>query len=201
MSRSNFAVLVLLCATVGFCQTTCTPDRTPSSSTRDIAQYRLEAIHFEGGRSFSQEQLERSFDVPLGKNFNRAAVYHGLNRLRQLYGDGGHIDFTAIPMLQLDEARGTVVLTLSIDEGSLFTFGRLILAGRETRAGEADALRNAWAGLSGKRFDSSLLSHWLATNAPFLPNDGQSALQHVEVHLGSRTHQANILLAFPSPKP
>jgi outer membrane protein assembly factor BamA len=51
---------------------------------------------------------------------------------------------SAVPTLQLDKDRGTVVLTISIDEGPQFTFGRLILAGQGTRAGEADTLRGAW---------------------------------------------------------
>ena len=197
MTRSVLTVLVLLCATVSFCQTTYTSDRTPSSSTPDLAQYRLEAVHFEGGRSFSQEQLKNAFNVPLGNNFNHTAVGQGLDRLRQLYGDSGYINFTAVPMLQLDKDRGTVVLTVSIDEGSQFTFGRLILAGRETRAGEADALRNAWTALSGKIFDSSLLSDWLIKNATFLPHDGQSPLRHVESHEYSSTHLVDIGIRFP----
>jgi outer membrane protein assembly factor BamA len=116
--------------------------------------------------------------------------------LRQLYGDYGYINFTAVPALQLDKDRGTVVLTISIDDGPQFSFGRLTLAGQETRAGEADALRNGWAALSGKRYDSSLLRKWLIQNATFLPSDGQP-LRHVEMHLDVSTHQADIKLTFP----
>jgi hypothetical protein len=192
--------LLLLGPIASFCQTADTSGTTPSSPAPGLAQYRLEAVHFKSGRSFSQEQLKSTFNVPVGDKFNHTAVGQGLDRLRQLYGDNGYINFTAVPTVQLDKDRGTVVLTVSIDEGSQFTFGRLILAGREARAGEADALRNAWAALLGKRYDSSLLSNWLVTNAPFLPNDGQSALRHVEMHLDSSTHQADILLTFPSPK-
>jgi outer membrane protein insertion porin family len=136
------------------------------------------------------------FNVPTGDKFNHTAVGKGLERLRQLYGDYGYINFTAVPTLQLDKDRGTVVLTISIDEGDQFTFGQLFLAGQETRAGEADALRNAWAALSGKRYDSSLLRKWLTQNATFLPNDGQP-LRHVEQHVDSSTHLVNFKLTFP----
>ena len=61
----------------------------------------------------------------------------------QLYGDNGYVNFTAVPTLQLDKDRGTVVLTISIDEGDQFTFGQLSLAGQETRAGEADFLSSS----------------------------------------------------------
>jgi outer membrane protein assembly factor BamA len=135
-------------------------------------------------------------NVPIGDKFNHTAIGQGLERLRWLYGDYGYITFTAVPGLQLDKDRGTVVLTISIDEGSQFTFGRLFLAGQETRAGEADALRNGWAALSGKRYDSSLLRKWLMKNATFLPNDGQP-LRHVEEHVDSSTHQVDFALTFP----
>jgi hypothetical protein len=203
---NSFRVLIvffLLGPVASLSQTADPSGGTSSSSAPDPAQYRLEAIRFEGGRSFSQEQLKNAFSVPVGNKFNHTAVGQGLDRLKQLYGDNGYINFSAVPLLQFDKDQGSVVLKVSIDEGTQFTFGRLILAGRETRAGEADALRSAWATLPGKRYDSSLLSDWLVTNAKFLPNDGQSPLRHVgiEMHQDSSTHQADILLTFPSPKP
>jgi hypothetical protein len=194
------AFLFLLGPIASLCQTTNPSGGKPSSPAPDLAQYRLEAVLFDGGRSFSPEQLKDAFNVPVGDKFNHAAIGQGLDRLRQLYGDYGYINFTAVPMLKLDKDRGTLALTISIDEGSQFTFGRLVLAGQEPRAGEADALRNAWVALSGKRYDSSLLCKWLTKNATFLPNDGQPC-RHVELHLSSDTHQADMKITFPSTKP
>lgn len=196
MNRFPVLALLFLLGSTAFCQTADTSGRTLSSPAPDLSQYRLEAVLFEGSRSFSPEQLKDMFNVPTGDKFNHTAVGKGLERLRQLYGDYGYINFTAVPTLQLDKDRGTVVLTISIDEGDQFTFGQLFLAGQETRAGEADALRNAWAALSGKRYDSSLLRKWLTQNATFLPNDGQP-LRHVEQHVDSSTHLVNFKLTFP----
>jgi outer membrane protein insertion porin family len=161
MNRFQVLMVLFLLGSTSFCETANTSGRTISGSAPDLSQYRLEAVVFEGARSFSQEQLQETFNVPGGDKFNQSAVGKGLERLRQLYGDYGYINFTAVPTFQLDRDRGTVVLTISIDEGVQFAFGRLILAGQETCAGEADALRNAWAALLGKRYDSSLLSKWL----------------------------------------
>jgi Surface antigen variable number repeat len=193
---NRFAVLTVLFlpGCTGFCQTADTSGRTLSSPAPDHSQYRLEAVLFEGNRSFSPERLKETFNVPVGDKLNHTAIGQGLERLRQLYGDYGYLNFTAVPAPRLDKDRGTVVLTISIDEGSQFTFGRLTLAGQETRAGEADALRNGWAALSGKRYDSSLLRKWLVQN--FLPSDGQP-LRHVEMHQDASTHQADIKLTFP----
>jgi outer membrane protein insertion porin family len=194
MNRFRVLTVFFLLGSMGFCQTPDTSGRTVYSPAGDLSQYRLETVLFEGGRSFSPEQLKDTFNVPIGGKFNHTAVGKGLERLRLLYGDYGYINFTAVPGLQLDKDRRTVVLTIIIDEGDQFTFGRLILAGQETRTGEADALRNAWAALSGKRYDSSLLNKWLIKN--FLPNDEQP-LRHVEMHLDASTHQADFKLTFP----
>ena len=196
MNRFAVLTVLFLIGSAGFCQTADTSGRTLHSPAGDLSQYRLEAILFEGSRSFSPEQLKETFKVPVGGKFNHTAIGQGLERLRQLYGDHGYINFTAVPTPQLDKDRGTVVLTISMDDGYQFTFGRLSLAGQETRPGEADALHNAWATLSGKQYDSSLLRKWLVKNAPFLPNDEQP-LRHVETHLDASTRQADLLLTFP----
>jgi Surface antigen variable number repeat len=160
-------------------------------------RYRLEAIIFEGGLSFSAEQLRDAFHVPVGDEFNGSAIGKGLDDLRQLYSTDGHINFTAVPQLRIEEDRGTVELIVSMEEGPVFNFGRLFLEGKEMRAGAADALLGAWAPLSGKTYNAPLLSKWLVENADFLPNDGQSPLRHVEMHLDISTHRADIGLRFP----
>jgi hypothetical protein len=193
------AVLLLLPA-MGLCRTAHTPGTASDSATPDFSRYRLEAIHFEGARAFSPEQLTNAFGVSTGGKFNSIAMRHGFEGLRQLYGDNGYINFTAVPTPRVEQDKDAVIVTIRIDEGSQFTFGKLFLTGQEARAGEADALRKAWVALSGKRFDSSLLNKWLSENATFLPNDGQPPSRHVELHQSSETHQANIGIRFPGPK-
>jgi outer membrane protein assembly factor BamA len=198
MNRFRVLTVLFLLGSAGFCQRPDTSGRTHTSAP-DLSQFRIEVIIFEGGRSLSAEQLRDTFNVRVGDKFNHTAIGQGLDRLRQLYGDHGYINFSAVPNVQVEQDRDTVVLKISIDEGPQFNFGRLFLVGQETRAGEADALRKAWTALSGKTFDSSLLSDWLIKNATFLPNDGQP-LRHVESNLSSDTHQADIAIRFPSPK-
>jgi beta-lactamase regulating signal transducer with metallopeptidase domain len=160
-------------------------------------QYRLEAVIFEGGHSFSSEQLRDALHFPVGGLFNATAIGNGLERLRQLYATNGHVNFAAVPTLQVEEDRSAVVLRVNIDEGDVFNFGRLFFEGRETRAGEANALLNAWTRLSGKRYNGQLLSKWLVENATFLPLDARAQLRHLEMHQDISTHRVDILLKFP----
>ena len=199
MNRSFVFMALFLLGPTSFCQTANTSADTPSIQAPQLAQYRLEAIDFVGSHSFSIGQLKDAFDVPVGNKFDREAIDQGLERLRLIYGDHGYINFTAVPMLQIDKNGGTVVLTLSLDDGAQFKFGRLLVTGQET-PGEADALYKAWAALSGKTYDASLLCKWLSDNAPFLPNGGRPPCRQVELHLSSDTHQADIGITFPGPK-
>jgi outer membrane translocation and assembly module TamA len=160
-------------------------------------QYRLEAVIFEGGHSFSSEQLRDALHFPVGGLFNATAIGNGLERLRQLYATNGHVNFAAVPTLQFEEDRSAVVLRVNIDEGDVFNFGRLFFEGRETRAGEANALLNAWTRLSGKPYNGQLLSKWSVENATFLPLDARAQLRHLEMHQDISTHRVDILLKFP----
>jgi len=160
-------------------------------------QYRLEAVIFEGGHSFSPEQLRDALNVPVGGQFNATAIGNGLDRLRQLYSTNGRVNFAAVPTPQFEEDRSAVVLRVNIDEGDVFNFGRLFFEGKERRAGEADALLRAWTPLSGRPYNPQLLSKWLVENATFLPNDGKDPLEYVEEHQDTSTHRADILLKFP----
>jgi outer membrane protein assembly factor BamA len=159
--------------------------------------YRLQEIIFEGGGSFSQGQLANAFNVQVGNELNDHATSQGLERIRQLYSANGYLNFMVVPEFQKDRDRKTVVLTLFIDEGAPFDFGRLFLAGDETRPGEADALRSAWAPLSGKRYNERLLSEWLVENATFLPNDEKSRQRFLEQHIDISTQLVDIQLTFP----
>jgi len=177
---------------------------TPQQRSADVSiqvspgkKYRVEAVIFEGGHSFSAEQLRDAFHVAVGGEFNVRAFREGLERLRQLYETDGRLNFTAVPELEYEEDRRTVVFRVNIDEGNVFNFGRLFFEGKERRAGEADALLRAWTPLSGRPYNPQLLSKWLVENATLLPNDGKDPLEYVEEHQDASTHRADILLKFP----
>jgi len=163
------------------------------------ARYRFGVIEFEHATLFTPGQLRSQFPVESGtlfgdsgSLFNATSVAYGLDRLRDLYQARGHINFGAVPKPTLDETRHVVNLTIDIDEGKAYVFGRLILDGIEPHAGLGHALVSSWTSLQGKTYDPELLKNWLASNWP----SGKDGLNHMHA-MPNEDQQVNFRLEFP----
>jgi len=127
-------------------------------------RYRFGEIRFQDGTVFSNEQLRQIFAVPSGSVFSATQTGKGLEALRQAYSTEGYIDFVATPVAQINETEHIITLTLDIQEGGVYSFGKLLLDGVEKHPGDAAALTRSWNSLSGSRFDSRILDRWLSEN-------------------------------------
>jgi outer membrane translocation and assembly module TamA len=157
------------------------------------AQYRFGVIEFKHATLFPPGQLRSQFPVKEGSVFNATSVSYGLERLKNLYQAKGHINFGAIPMATVDAKRHIVDLTIDIDEGRAYVFGRLIFEGIEPHAGDGNALVSSWASLKGKAYDPDLLKDWLAANWP----SGKEGLSHMHPIPEESPQQVSFLLEFP----
>jgi hypothetical protein len=164
------------------------------------AQYRLGYIEFHGNTAIAAEQLRREFGIQTGSLFNATAVGRGLESIKRLYLSKGYINMGAIPKTKTDEARRTIALILDIDEGKAWDFGRLLLQGPEPYAGAGKSLMAAWT-LQGARFNPELLTKWIASNAPFLPNQDDVLWRTATPRLNALTQRVDIELQFPWPDP
>jgi hypothetical protein len=164
------------------------------------AQYRLGAIRFQGNTAIPTEQLRREFDVQTGGLFNATTVGRGLESIKRLYLSKGYINMGAIPKTRADEGRRTIVLNLDIDEGKAWDFGRLLIEGPEPYAGAGKALMAAWT-LQGARFNTEVLTKWIATNAPYLPKQDDVLWRTATPRLNIMTQRVDIQLQFPWPDP
>jgi hypothetical protein len=163
------------------------------------ALYRLDAIQFQGNTAISGEQLRREFAIEAGDIFNATAISRGLESIHRLFLSQGYINMGAIPKTEMDEARRTIRLTIDIDEGKAWDFGRLLLEGPEPYAGAGKALIAAWT-LDGKRFNPGLLTAWISANAPFLPKE-DALLRNATTRFNWVTQRVDIQLEFPWPDP
>lgn len=165
------------------------------------SKYHLSAIRFEHATAFPAEQLRQQFPIQDGALFNGTAIGKGLNNLSNLYESQGYINAIVTPQLQTDDAQHTLDLTLDIDEGAHYSFGRLLLDGVEPHAGAGKELLAAWSSVEDKTYDPKLLTNWLAANATFLPGvaaaPDKAAEKYVTAHCDAENHRVDIELHFP----
>jgi outer membrane protein insertion porin family len=175
----------------------------PPSRSADVsiqvepgAQYRLGEIAFQGASVFPPDQLRRQFLIEAGSLFNATRIGKGLEGLKDLYLEKGYVNFGAIPVPRIDEARRVIDLTIDVDEGKPYDFGRLVMDGIEPRAGVAKALLAAWAAVEGKRYNPQILAKWLAANAPSLQRSENSP-DRVTTRQDQAAHRIDVQLEFP----
>ena len=181
----------------------------PDSRSADVAvrvfpgaKYQVEAIRFTGAKAFSPDQLRSQFPIADGSLFNATAIGKGLEKLKSLYVSNGYADFGCVPKLVYDEERPTIALTLDLDEGRRYFFGRLFFDGVEPHAGAVQALRSAWKQLEGKVYDPQAVIQWVNANAPYLrPAADATPEQYVANHANPEAHQIDIVLQFPDVPP
>jgi len=126
---------------------------------------RLADIRFEGNRAFDTGKLRSAFPLQKGELFEKDKLSAGLEKVGKLYGSQGFLDFTAVPETQ-DEADATVMLLVTIDEGTQYRMGELkIFAKKEL----ADRLMEAWRLPKGAVFDNSYLDKYVGEVSPLLP--------------------------------
>jgi outer membrane translocation and assembly module TamA len=160
------------------------------------AIYTLSEIRFEHA-SFRPDVLRSQFSIADGSVFNATAIGKGLDNLKNAYQSLGFINFGAIPKLQYDEAHHTVALTIDIDEGAQYFFGRLLLDGVEPHPGMTQALEAAWKPLEGGNYNPRILAQWLGKNATFIPNAQAAPEKYVSVLIDDDGHRVNVQLEFP----
>lgn len=165
------------------------------------ARYRLDKIRVEGNAVMPSDLILEQFPIDVGDLFNATAIGKGLDNLRNLYVSQGYINVGIIPKPQMDEARHTLGLTLDIDEGARYYFGRLFLSGAEPHAGAGNELLAAWDSVEDKAYDPKLLTNWLAANATFLPGvtaaPDKAQEKYVTAHQDAEKHRVDIELHFP----
>ncbi len=177
---------------------------TPPTQPVDISfqvkagsKYKLDTIVIEGNAAMPKDQILQQFPIHIGDIFNATFIGKGLENLKNLYASQGYIDFGAIPNLAMNEAQQTFSLTLDIDEGARFSFGRLFFDGVEPHAGAAKELLAAWKSIQGKTYNPQLLADWLAVNATFVPAGERVLGRCINAHSDRETRSVDFQLDFP----
>jgi len=86
----------------------------------------------EKGLSLNAELLPKIFPLKEGDIFAVDKVRKALEDYRKLYGEYGYIDFTAVPLTDVDEPTKKINLTLEFDEQKQFYVRRIEFIGNVT---------------------------------------------------------------------
>jgi outer membrane protein insertion porin family len=92
-------------------------------------QYRIGAIKVTGVKSLPTEMVQGGLGLVSGEFFDESQLLKGLNALTKGYGRLGFINSKATPVLDFDEERKIVNLTVNIDEGREFYVNRITITG------------------------------------------------------------------------
>ena len=125
-------------------QTQSTKEVDVSVRVDEGVQYRLGEIRFEKASLFPSERMRKLFAVQRGELFNYTRIGKGLEQLRDLYATDGYVDLAVLPLTHIDEFHRTIDLSLELDEGKPYDFGRLVLDGLEPHAGAGKSLFASW---------------------------------------------------------
>ena len=60
-----------------------------------------------------------------GDVYNENCLRESFKNLKKLYGDGGYINFTAVPLQEFDEEKKIVNLTINVDEERQYFVNRI----------------------------------------------------------------------------
>ena len=86
----------------------------------------------EKGLSLNAELLPKIFPLKPGDIFAVDKVRKALEDYRKIYGEYGYIDFTAVPLTDVDEPTKTINLTLEFDEQKQFFVRHIEFSGNLT---------------------------------------------------------------------
>ena len=130
------------------------PDQIPVfvPITPGIA-YKFKGAQWSGHALLSVFTLNQLLGMKPGELANGMAIQDALERIRETYGQQGYLDAKVDSEADFDDQAQTVWYRISIYEGRLYKFGKLVLTGISP-SGEK-RLRAAWPILSGDVFDKT----------------------------------------------
>jgi outer membrane protein assembly factor BamA len=130
------------------------PDQIPVfvPITPGIA-YKFKGAQWRGNALLSVFTLNQLLGMKPGEIANGMAVQGALERIRETYGQQGYLDAKVESEADFDDQAQTVWYRITIYEGRLYKFGKLVLTGISP-SGEK-RLRAAWPILSGDVFDKT----------------------------------------------
>ena len=95
-------------------------------------QYRIGEVKVTGNKLFTGDQIKAVLGLVPGEIFNEVALRKSFENLKKVYDTRGYINFTAVPLQDVDGPKKLVNLTVNIEEDRQFKVNRIAFAGNTT---------------------------------------------------------------------
>ena len=126
---------------------------------------------------FTEDELRKRTRLAAGRPFSLARTRRAIESISKLYGTKGYIDATIEPVMQVDDEKQQIDLTLNLSEGAQYRVGTLQTLGLD----EAAKNRLADQLPPGHILDMSLLK------SPWGEDD-----RYIEIRRNTREHTADV---------
>jgi len=116
-------------------------------------QYRLSKLELKGMVLFSRDELLSHFNLNPGDVVDFSAIRDGLDKIKERYGNWGHINVSYLPEQMIDRDTQAMTLIFTIEEGFPFHIAHVGFVGCKNQV-EEDRLRSIVAVRAGELFRS-----------------------------------------------
>lgn len=106
--------------------------RGGAGTSSAIQGYRVGEIRVIGARVLPREGILSSLGMVSGDVYDESKLRKGFEELKKFYSEGGYVTFLPEPVLDLDEQRKVVNLTVNIDEGLRYILRSISFTGNIT---------------------------------------------------------------------
>jgi outer membrane protein insertion porin family len=95
-------------------------------------QYKIGDVKVTGAKELNEAIIRLLLGLIPGQVYNETALRNGFDNLKKLYGQRGYVNFSAVPVQDLDEEKKLVNLTVNVEEDRRFTVNRIAFSGNTT---------------------------------------------------------------------
>src|SRR5215831_8771146 len=117
-------------------------------------QYRIGDVKVIGAKELNENLIKAMLGLVPEQVFNESMLRKGFENLKKLYGSQGYVNFSPVPVQDLDEEKKLVNLTINIDEDQQFHVNRITFSGNATTRDKV--IRREVLLEEGQVFNSSL---------------------------------------------
>ncbi len=162
-------------------------------------QYKLAQWDWSGNKAIPSDTLEPFLHARGGQIANTIQLDKDLRAIQELYGSRGYVLATIKANAEFDDAAGTAVFHLVVNEGAIFHMGELEFRGIDNNL--TARLRAAWKIRPGDVYDVTYLKQFLPLAQKLLPPSlDWDVSTHVTALAGSKTVDVDLQYTAKAPR-